>query len=99
MTTRITDSPPSPPASSPEISAPPTSPFQRFLSKAKTNKFRGPWKDPEVCDSIYRLIDISLAGKPWEVLRAVENKDIDFLMEVRDRAFHVRLPVLHVPCP
>jgi hypothetical protein len=26
-------------------------------------------------------------------MRAVENKDIMFLMEVRDRAFHVRFPL------
>jgi hypothetical protein len=25
-------------------------------------------------------------------MRAVENKDVMFLMEVRDRAFHVRIP-------
>lgn len=42
---------------------------------------------------------LNIPPKPWEVLRAVENKDIDFLMEVRDRAFHVRSLALHVPCP
>lgn len=25
-------------------------------------------------------------------MRAVENKDVMFLMEIRDRAFHVRFP-------
>lgn len=29
--------------------------------------------------------------KPFEVYRAIEKKDITFLMEIRDRAFHVRL--------
>ncbi|CCA71110.1 hypothetical protein PIIN_05045 [Serendipita indica DSM 11827] len=45
-----------------------------------------PWKDPQ----------------PYEVLRAVERKDLMFLMEVRDRAFHLLLrktgevtPLLH----
>ncbi|KAI3612582.1 hypothetical protein WG66_009907 [Moniliophthora roreri] len=44
------------------------------------------WKDPQ----------------PFEVLRAVERKDITFLMEIRDRAFHLLLrkcgdatPLLH----
>lgn len=32
------------------------------------------WKDPQM----------------WQVLKAVETKDVMFLMEVRDRAFHVR---------
>jgi hypothetical protein len=58
MTTKITDSPPSPPASPEIFSAPPTSPLQRFLSKAKINTAKGPWKDPEVCRSIYRLTGI-----------------------------------------
>jgi len=73
MSSRITDSPTSPQASSPEAAlASPTSPLQRFRSARKTTKVKGPWKDPE----------------PWEVLRAVENKDVSYLMEVRDRAFH-----------
>ncbi|KAI0303224.1 hypothetical protein BC826DRAFT_1089604 [Russula brevipes] len=73
MSTSITDSPTSPQASSPEMNLDsPTSPFQRLLSKRKTTKTKGPWKDPE----------------PWEVLRAVESKDVIYLMEVRDRAFH-----------
>jgi len=47
---------------------------------------RGPWKDPQ----------------PYEVFRAVEQKDVMFLMEIRDRAFHLLLrktgdatPLLH----
>ncbi|KAI0786395.1 hypothetical protein C8Q75DRAFT_771575 [Abortiporus biennis] len=49
-------------------------------------KEAGVWKDPE----------------PYEVLRAVERKDIMFLMEIRDRAFHLLVrksgdvtPLLH----
>ncbi|KAI0284950.1 hypothetical protein BGY98DRAFT_1146873 [Russula aff. rugulosa BPL654] len=73
MSTSITDSPPQQPVSTPEINvASPTSPIQRFLSMTKPSKSKGPWKDPE----------------PWQVLRAVENKDITYLMEVRDHAFH-----------
>lgn len=52
MSTSITDSPPQPPVS-PEINvASPTSPIQRFLSRTKTTKSKGPWKDPEVCNGI-----------------------------------------------
>ncbi len=55
MSTSITDSPPQPPVSSPEIIvASPTSPLQRFLSMTKTTKTKGPWKDPEVCNSIHQ---------------------------------------------
>ncbi|KAG8926335.1 hypothetical protein FRC01_008986 [Tulasnella sp. 417] len=46
----------------------------------------GPWKEPQ----------------PWEVMKAIESKDVMFLMEVRDRAFHLLLrrsgdvtPLLH----
>ncbi|TFK55752.1 hypothetical protein OE88DRAFT_1652206 [Heliocybe sulcata] len=39
------------------------------------SNWKGPWKDPE----------------PFEVYRAIEKKDIVFLMEVRDRAFHLLL--------
>lgn len=38
----------------------------------------GGWKEPQ----------------PWQVLKAVESKDIMYLMEVRDRAFHVRVASL-----
>lgn len=43
----------------------------------------GPWKEPQ----------------PWEVMKAIESKDVMFLMEVRDRAFHVCvfLPSVVVP--
>ncbi|THV08644.1 hypothetical protein K435DRAFT_740905 [Dendrothele bispora CBS 962.96] len=59
------------------------------LLKRQTSKSlngKGPWKDPQ----------------PYEVLRAVERKDVMFLMEIRDRAFHLLLrkcgdvtPLLH----
>ncbi|KAG7449270.1 uncharacterized protein BT62DRAFT_945391 [Guyanagaster necrorhizus] len=51
-----------------------------------TQCFGGPWKEPQ----------------PFEVFRAVERKDIMYLMEIRDRAFHLLLrksgdatPLLH----
>ncbi|KAH9966128.1 hypothetical protein BC827DRAFT_1265183 [Russula dissimulans] len=73
MSTSITDSPASPSVPYPEITpTSTTSPIQRFLSMTRSTKAKGPWRDPE----------------PWEVLRAVENKDVIYLMEVRDRAFN-----------
>ncbi|KAF5369836.1 hypothetical protein D9758_001133 [Tetrapyrgos nigripes] len=58
-----------------------------LLKRQKSDSVtRGPWKDPQ----------------PFEVLRAIEQKDIMFLMEIRDRAFHLLLrkcgdvtPLLH----
>jgi len=74
MATTLATSPPSPQSPLPENSgaSPPTSPLQRLLSMARPTKADKHWRDPE----------------PWEVLRAVENKDVMYLMEVRDRAFH-----------
>ncbi|KAN0131488.1 hypothetical protein V8E53_010865 [Lactarius tabidus] len=72
MATTITNSPPSSPQAPFSGASPPSSPLQRFFSMAKSIKADKPWRDPE----------------SWEVMRAVENKDIMFLMEVRDRAFH-----------
>jgi hypothetical protein len=72
MATSITNSPPSSPQAPHSGASPPTSPLQRFFSMAKPTKADKPWRDPE----------------SWEVMRAVENKDVMFLMEVRDRAFH-----------
>ncbi|KAK0468307.1 uncharacterized protein EV420DRAFT_1503720 [Desarmillaria tabescens] len=56
----------------------------------------------------YKPTDIQSLGAPWkepqpfEVFRAVERKDIMYLMEIRDRAFHLLLrksgdatPLLH----
>ena len=57
MSTSITDSIPQQPVSTPEISvASSTSPIQRFLSMTKTTKSKGPWKDPEVCNSILQCL-------------------------------------------
>lgn len=42
-------------------------------------KESSPWKDPQ----------------PFEVLRAVENRDLMFIAEVRDRAFHVQCTSLY----
>ncbi|KAF9055169.1 hypothetical protein BDZ89DRAFT_1055775 [Hymenopellis radicata] len=54
--------------------------------KTTPNRALGPWRDPQ----------------PFEVFRAIERKDIMYLMEVRDRAFHLLLrktgdatPLLH----
>ncbi|KAI0069088.1 hypothetical protein BV25DRAFT_1910794 [Artomyces pyxidatus] len=78
MSSSITDSPNehiAPP--SPDTS--PVSPSNRFLKrlswKAKPAKPRGAWTDPE----------------PWQIMRAVEDKDIEFLMEVRNRNFPLLL--------
>ncbi|KAK7049612.1 hypothetical protein VNI00_005643 [Paramarasmius palmivorus] len=61
--------------------------LKQFLQRQKeTPRSSINWKDPQ----------------PYEVLRAVEQKDIMFLMEIRDRAFHLLLrkngdvtPLLH----
>ncbi|KAH9947265.1 hypothetical protein B0H21DRAFT_692334 [Amylocystis lapponica] len=44
-------------------------------SRSERGQAKKPWKDPE----------------PFEIFRAIEKKDIMFLMEVRDRAFHLLL--------
>ncbi|KAI9512168.1 hypothetical protein F5148DRAFT_1273809 [Russula earlei] len=73
ISTSITDLPTQAPSPLSDINpATPTSPIRRLLSMTKAKGAKIPWKDPE----------------PWEVLRAVENKDVIYLMEVRDRAFH-----------
>ncbi|KZT12711.1 uncharacterized protein LAESUDRAFT_12495 [Laetiporus sulphureus 93-53] len=58
----------------------------RRSSRSVASTGTRPWKEPE----------------PYEVFRAVEKKDIMFLMEVRDKAFHLLLrkngdasPLLH----
>ncbi|KAF7355222.1 hypothetical protein MSAN_01438000 [Mycena sanguinolenta] len=60
--------------------------FGSSLIQRRQDKSQSSWKEPQ----------------PFEVLRAVERKDIMYLMEVRDRAFHllVRMsggitPLLH----
>ncbi|KAI0269162.1 hypothetical protein BC834DRAFT_967815 [Gloeopeniophorella convolvens] len=72
MSTKITDSPPQPQSPSEIVPSSPPSPLQRFFGLKKAPKASTSWKDPE----------------SWEVLRAIERKDITYLMEVRDRAFH-----------
>jgi hypothetical protein len=49
------------------------------------------WKDPQVCLSIVcgSSEPQTLLLQPYEVLRAIEHKDVMFLMEIRDRAFPV----------
>ncbi|TFY72739.1 hypothetical protein EVG20_g247 [Dentipellis fragilis] len=74
---------------SPTISSPTLSERlfpQHAAGKAKAQAPRGRWKEPE----------------PYEVLRAVERRDVMYLMEVRDRAFHLLVrqsggvtPLLH----
>jgi len=91
---------PSPTLNSPASDEPTSPRLSRRLSRSSESSFistshtDGPvqnvsttnWKEPQ----------------PFEVLRAVEQKDIVFLMEVRDRAFHLLLrrtgnatPLLH----
>ncbi|KAJ7591139.1 hypothetical protein C8J56DRAFT_934777 [Mycena floridula] len=68
-------------------SSPTTSTFKGFMkSRANSTRKTGDWKEPQ----------------PFEILRAVEEKDIMFLMEVRDRSFKLLLqktgdttPLLH----
>ncbi|GAW07655.1 hypothetical protein LENED_009663 [Lentinula edodes] len=55
-------------------------------SSLETQRINSAWKEPQ----------------PFEVLRAVERKDLIYLMEIRDRAFHLLLrkwgdvtPLLH----
>ncbi|KAJ8698236.1 hypothetical protein PTI98_004968 [Pleurotus ostreatus] len=88
QTTILTDTPESP------MDAPPSPTFSiksavRSVLRAKSFQQRPqstPWKEPQ----------------PFEVFRAVEQKDIMFLMEIRDRAFPLLLrktgdatPLLH----
>ncbi|KII94778.1 hypothetical protein PLICRDRAFT_99080 [Plicaturopsis crispa FD-325 SS-3] len=63
-----------------------TSPSPKPPVVGKTTPSRGSWKDPQ----------------PFEVFRAIERKDVMYLMEVRDRAFELLLrktgnatPLLH----
>ncbi|KAJ8698235.1 hypothetical protein PTI98_004968 [Pleurotus ostreatus] len=83
QTTILTDTPESP------MDAPPSPTFSiksavRSVLRAKSFQQRPqstPWKEPQ----------------PFEVFRAVEQKDIMFLMEIRDRAFPTgdATPLLH----
>ncbi|KZT24459.1 hypothetical protein NEOLEDRAFT_1067160 [Neolentinus lepideus HHB14362 ss-1] len=71
------DSPRTRKSSTASTSSPSDSPTKRRMSffANSTSKSKAPWKDPE----------------PFEVYRAIERKDIVFLMEVRDRAFPLLL--------
>ncbi|EGO00931.1 hypothetical protein SERLA73DRAFT_178937 [Serpula lacrymans var. lacrymans S7.3] len=81
--------PPSPKQNDSASSPPSASPTQstfRFNFPFKSAKPQGAWKEPQ----------------PFEIFRAVEQKDIMFLMEVRDRAFQLLVrktgdatPLLH----
>ncbi|KIK98762.1 hypothetical protein PAXRUDRAFT_823546 [Paxillus rubicundulus Ve08.2h10] len=66
--------------------SPPSSPTTSWSWSLSIPKFSSTWKEPQ----------------PFEVFRAIERKDIMFLMEVRDRAFPLLLrktgdatPLLH----
>lgn len=58
----------------------------KVVKKLPTQNLSGPWREPQA----------------YEVFRAIERKDVVFLMEIRDRAFHLLLrktgdatPLLH----
>lgn len=56
----------------------------------KQTKNTGTWKEPQVSCIYFRdILSLNYDYQPFEIFRAVERKDIMFLMEVRDRAFHV----------
>ncbi|KAE9410384.1 hypothetical protein BT96DRAFT_1011935 [Gymnopus androsaceus JB14] len=73
-------------SSASEPMSPSTSPSQIKQQQMDLQKINAAWKEPQA----------------FEVLRAVERKDVIYLMEVRDRAFHLLLrksgdvtPLLH----
>lgn len=66
-----------------------TSNSLRSLSSPR-QKVSRPWSEPEVGVSFFiGLHYLTLWLKSYEVMSAIERKDLVFLMEVRDRAFHV----------
>ncbi|KAJ3766366.1 hypothetical protein FB446DRAFT_758223 [Lentinula raphanica] len=77
----------SPSSASTQLSSPPNSPSQSNHHHPQPNPKSNPaWKEPQ----------------PFEILAAVERKDVMYLMQVRDRAFHLLLrksgdvtPLLH----
>ncbi|KAJ3820149.1 hypothetical protein F5880DRAFT_1590253 [Lentinula raphanica] len=77
----------SPSSASTQLSSPPNSPSQSNHHHPQPNlKSKPAWKEPQ----------------PFEILAAVERKDVMYLMQVRDRAFHLLLrksgdvtPLLH----
>ncbi|KAJ4466506.1 hypothetical protein J3R30DRAFT_2268970 [Lentinula aciculospora] len=73
-------------SASTEFASPSSSPSQSNYKSNNTEKLSSSWKEPQ----------------PFEVLRAIERKDLVYLMEIRDRAFHLLLrkwgdvtPLLH----
>lgn len=62
-----------------------------WMSPKQAKSSGGSWKEPQVNYTYFPIIDaLNFSLQPFEIFRAVERKDIMFLMEVRDRAFHVR---------
>lgn len=73
--------------------SPTESPSQIKNQEMNLQTINAAWKEPQVSvGEISRpLFALNMSfSKPFEVLRAVERKDVVYLMEVRDRAFHVR---------
>jgi len=77
-------------------------PTLRPQAKSQPTKPKASWKEPQVATTLahcLRLPKLHYLLQPFEVLRAVERKDIAYLMEIRDRAFHVcYTPFISVPC-
>jgi hypothetical protein len=75
-------------------SASPTSPFaslRKSLAGMRTSGAKQPWREPQVISDVnYPRLGGSSLLQPFEVMRAIEMKNVVFLMEVRDRAFPVR---------
>ncbi|KAJ3764166.1 hypothetical protein EV360DRAFT_91437 [Lentinula raphanica] len=76
----------SPSSASTQLTSPPSSPSQSNHHSQLNSKSSSAWKEPQ----------------PFEILAAVERKDVMYLMQVRDRAFHLLVrkwgdvtPLLH----
>lgn len=73
-TTPTSPAPPSPSSVKANLLATVSKVFKPASGKPRSGAGAGgEWKEPQ----------------PWEVMQAVERKDVMFLMELRDRAFHV----------
>ena len=66
------------------------------MTSAKVEKRKArdvSWKDPQVKHDYFKQFEGVRSQqdgqKPFEVFRAIERKDLIFLMQVRDNAFHV----------
>ncbi|KDQ64867.1 hypothetical protein JAAARDRAFT_28513 [Jaapia argillacea MUCL 33604] len=66
---------PTSPSPSTSPSSPTNSLFKRMFSTKKTESPAGPWRPPET----------------FEVFRAIDRKDMEYLIEVRDRSFDLLL--------